>query len=140
MKVEKIDHICIAVRDLERAKKVYEEALGLELDIEYVAESEKIRVARYYVGEVALELMESTSPDGEVAKFIERRGEGVFLISYRVPDVAEGLKELRVKGKRLIDETPRELMGNRYAFIMPPKEMCGVLTEILDGKFDPQKG
>jgi len=140
MKAKQIDHICIAVRDLARARKIYEETLGLELAAEYTAESEKIKVARYYIGEVALELMESTTPDGEVAKFINRSGEGVFLISYRVDDVEKGLSELKEKGKRLIDEKPRQLMGNRYAFIMPPAETCGVLTEIIDGEFDPEMG
>ena len=136
MKATSIDHICLAVRNLEQAKKIYEDTLGLELAQEYVAESEKIKVARYYIGDVALELMEATSSDGDVAKFIEKRGEGVFLISYRIDNVEEGLKELKSKGKKLIDENPRELFGNRYAFIMPPTETCGVLTEILDGTFD----
>ena len=138
MKAEKIDHICIAVKDLDQARRIYEETFGLELALEYVAESENIHVARYYLGEVALELMESTSPDGDVARFIRKKGEGVFLISYRVKDVASGLVELKAKGARLIDETPRHLMGNRYAFIMPPGDTCGVLTEILDGDFDPE--
>ena len=84
--------------------------------------------------------MESTSPDGEVAKFIEKRGEGVFLISYKVDDVVEKIKELKEKGYKLIDEKPRELFGNRYAFINYPKEMCGVLTEIIDGEFQFKKG
>jgi len=138
LKAEKIDHICIAVKNLDQARRIYEETFGLELAHEYVAESENIRVARYYLGEVALELMESTSPDGDVARFIRKKGEGVFLISYRVKDVASGLAELKAKGARLIDETPRHLMGNRYAFIMPPGDTCGVLTEILDGDFDPE--
>ena len=132
-----IDHICIAVRDLAAARKIYEERLGLGPVHEYVAESEKIRVARYYVGEVALELMESTSPDGDVARFIEKKGEGVFLISYRVPDVMAALDEYHQRGEKTIDQRPRELMGNRYAFIHPPKEMAGVLTEIIEGDFRP---
>ncbi len=136
MKVERIDHICIAVRDLDTARKRYEEDLGFELDTLYTAESEMIRVARYYVDEVALELMEATCPESEVAKFIERRGEGFFLISYRVPDVEEALSELKEKGRTLIDERPRELMGNRYAFVHGPKELSGVLTEVLDGEFE----
>ncbi len=135
----KIDHICLAVRDLAAARKIYEDVLGLELDCEYVAESENIRVARYYIGEVALELMESTTPDGEVAKFIARRGEGVFLLSYQVEDVDKKMAELREKGYDLIDKEPRRLFGNRYAFINPPQQMCGVLTEIIDGNFDPKR-
>ena len=138
MEVTAVDHICFAVKNLEQARKVYEDNLGLTLSHEYVAESEKIKVARYYIGDLALELMESTSDDGEVAKFIKNRGEGVFLISYRVDDVEAGIKELKDKGKTLIDEKPRELSGNRYAFIMPPKETSGVLTEILDGTYSEQ--
>ncbi len=139
MKAEKIDHICIAVKDLAKARKIYEETLGLDLSVEYTAESEKIKVARYYLGDVALELMESTTPDGDVARFIQKKGEGIFLISYKVDDVDKGLSELKDKGATLIDEKPRHLMGSRYAFIMPPKDMCGVLTEIIDGEFDPEK-
>ncbi len=136
-KPSKIDHICIAVRDLDAARRTYENILGLELDCTYIAESEKIHVARYYIGEVALELMESTAPDGEVAKFIRRQGEGVFLISYQVEDVVEKMRELRERGYDLIDKKPRELFGNRYAFINPPQQLCGVLTEIIDGEFTP---
>jgi methylmalonyl-CoA/ethylmalonyl-CoA epimerase len=137
MEAEAIDHICIAVKNLEEAQKVYEGTLGLKLAVKYVAESEKIHVARYYLGEVALELMEATDKESEVAKFIERRGEGVFLISYRVADVDEALAELKAKGEKTIDREPRKLMGNRYAFIQPPTRLSGVLTEVLDGDFDP---
>lgn len=139
MKAKEIDHICIAVKDLAKARKIYEETFGLTLALEYIAEQEKIKVARYYLGTVAFELMESTTPDGDVARFIEKKGEGVFLISYRVDDVAAGLAELKQKGARTIDAQPRRLMGNRYAFIMPPADTCGVLTEIIDGEFDPGK-
>jgi methylmalonyl-CoA/ethylmalonyl-CoA epimerase len=136
MKLKALDHLCIAVRDLDKARQAYEEDLGLELHFLYSAESEKIKVARYYIGEVALELIEATSPDSEVAKFIEKHGEGFFLISYRVDDVEDALAELRAKGVHTIDQQPRRLRGNRYAFIHHPKELSGVLTEVLDGEFD----
>lgn len=132
MKIEKIDHLCLAVRDLDKARQVYEGILGLELDTLYIVDREKIKVARYYVGDVALELMESTSPDGDVAKFIEKRGEGFFLISYRVADVEKALAELKAAGNKLIDDKPRGIMGSRYAFINHPRELCGVLTEVMD--------
>jgi methylmalonyl-CoA/ethylmalonyl-CoA epimerase len=138
LKAEAVDHICIAVKNLKKAQKVYEETLGLKLAVKYVAEQEKIHVARYYLGDVALELMEATDQDSEVAKFIEKRGEGVFLISYKVSDVAKGLAELEAKGEKTIDKMPRHLMGNRYAFIQPPARLCGVLTEVIDGEFDPK--
>ena len=136
MKIEKIDHICFAVEDLEKTKKIYEENLGLVPVIEYVAESEFIKVARYYIGEVAVEFMESTSPEGEVGKFIKKKGEGVFLISYKVDDLDGALAELKAKGADLIDKEPRALFGNRYAFIQKPDKLCGILTELLDGDFD----
>lgn len=136
MKLKAIDHLCIAVRDVDKARQAYEEDLGLELDGLYMVESEKIKVARYYIGDVALELIEATSPDSEVAKFIDKRGEGFFLISYRVDNVQDALAELRAKGVKTIDQRPRDLKGNRYAFIHFPKELSGVLTELLDGEFD----
>ena len=136
MKIEKIDHICFAVEDLDKTKKIYEENFGLVPVIEYVAESESIKVARYYIGEVAVEFMESTTPEGEVAKFIEKRGEGVFLISYKVDDLDAALNELKLKGQKLIDQEPRVLFGTRYAFVQKPNELCGVLTELIEGDFD----
>jgi methylmalonyl-CoA/ethylmalonyl-CoA epimerase len=136
VKIERIDHICFAVKDLERTKKIYGENLGLVPTVEYVAESEYIKVARYYIGEVAVEFMESTSPEGEVAKFIKKRGEGVFLISYKVDDLDGALTELKARGADLIDQEPRALFGNRYAFIQKPDKLCGVLTELVEGDFD----
>jgi methylmalonyl-CoA/ethylmalonyl-CoA epimerase len=136
MKIERIDHICFAVKDLEETKKVYKKDFELIPKYEYVAESEKIKVARYYVGEVAIEFMESTAPDGEVAKFINSRGEGVFLISYKVDDLSKAIQELKEKNIELIDSKPRELLGTRYAFVHHPTKLNGVLTELLEGDFD----
>jgi len=133
VKIEKVDHLCFAVKDLDEAVRIYEDTLGLTPDLYYVEESEKIRVARYNVGEVAIELMESTSPDGEVAKFIRRHGEGFYLISYKVDDVQKSLKELDERGKKLIDKKPRLMPGIRYAFLEPPQRMMGTLVEIIEG-------
>ena len=97
MKVNKIDHICIAVKDLEAAKKIWEPLLGKSgPDDAYIDEPEKINVARYWVGEVGFELMESTSPDGDVAKYIERNGEGVMLISFNVNNTRDAVEGQRV--------------------------------------------
>lgn len=139
MKIEKIDHICFAVKDLEETKRVYRDDFGLTPSCEYTAESEMIRVSRYYIGEVAVEFMESTAPEGEVAKFIEKRGEGVFLISYKVDDLGKAMKELEDKKVNLIDKKPRELFGTRYAFVHHPNRLHGVLTELLEGDFDINK-
>ena len=94
MNVNKIDHICIAVKDLDEARKKWEPVLGKpQPDDPYVDEPEKIRVARYWLGEVGFELMESTSPDGDVAKYIEKNGEGVMLISFNVDNTRESMEE-----------------------------------------------
>lgn len=139
MKIEKVDHICFAVKDLEKTKQVYRDDLNLEPSVEYVAESEKIKVARYMIGDVAVELMESISPDGEVAKFIHTRGEGVFLISYKVDNLAGAMQELQEKHVKLIDSKPRELFGTKYAFVHHPDKLSGVLTELIEGEFDINK-
>ena len=139
MKIEKVDHISFAVKDLEATKKVYKEDLGLEPTYEYIAPLEKIKVARYFIGEVAVELMEPTAPDGEVAKFIARKGEGVFLISYRVADLSRAMQELKEKNVKLIDNKPREIFGTKYAFIHHPDKLSGVLTELIEGEFDINK-
>jgi methylmalonyl-CoA/ethylmalonyl-CoA epimerase len=135
VKVKEIDHICFAVRSLDEARKVYEGTMGLAPACEYVAPEESIRVIRYYVGSVAVEIMEPTNLSCEVARFLQGRGEGVFLVAYRVENVEEALEELRAAGRLTIDQKPRSLMGNRYAFIDPPKALHGVLTEIVDGQF-----
>ena len=139
MKIEKIDHISFAVKDLEETKRAYKEDFGLIPTYQYIAESEKIKVARYYIGEVAVEFMESTAPDGEVAKCIDNRGEGFFLISYKVDDLSKAMQELKGKNVKLIDQQPRELCGTRYAFVHHPNKLHGVLTELLEGNFDITK-
>lgn len=143
MKVNKIDHICIAVKNLKEAKKIWEPLLGKNApDDEYVDEREKINVARYWVGEVGFELMESTTPDGDVAKFIEKRGEGVMLISFNVDNTREAIEELKEKGYPLIPDKDgniaRPFRDCEFAFIHP-KKLNGVLTEIIDYKWDELK-
>lgn len=144
MKVNKIDHICIAVKDLTAAQKIWEPFLGKTgPDHTYVDESEKIRVARYWVGEVGFELMESTAPDGEVAKFIEKRGEGIMLLSFNVDNTREAVEELKGKGFPFIPdargEVARPFGDCEFAFI-PPKKLTGVLTEIIDYPWNELKG
>jgi len=133
MKLNKIDHICIAVKNLEEAKKIWEPVLGKsEPDDAYIDEPEKINVARYMVGEVGFELMESTSPDGDVAKFIENRGEGVMLISFNVDNTRESIAELKEKDYPFIGGA-RPFRDCEFAFVHP-KKMNGVLLELIDDK------
>jgi len=136
MKAHAVDHICFAVKDLKTARTHYEEVLGLELHCEYEMPAEQIHVARYYLGDVALELMEPMSEDSDVGRFLKQKGEGFFLISYRVGDVEKALADMEKAGLKTIDQRPREAFGNRYAFLENPRNMFGVLTEIVDGAFD----
>ncbi len=143
MKANKIDHICIAVKNLEEARKVWEPFLGKTgPDDAYVDEPEKIRVARYWVGEVGFELMESTTPDGDVAKFVEKRGEGIMLISFNVDSTRAAVEELQGKGYPFIPgpagEIARPFRDCEFAFVHPRK-LNGVLTEIIDYKWDELK-
>ncbi len=131
MKVNKIDHICIAVKDLEAAKKTWEPIFGkTKPDDTYVDELEKINVARYWLGEVGFELMESTTPDGEVAKFIEKRGEGVMVISLNVDNTRKAMEELKEKRYPFIGGA-RPFRECEFAFIHP-KKVNGVLLELID--------
>jgi len=131
MKLEKIDHICIAVKDVGKAEEQFARAFDLKAVDHYIDENEKINVARFMIGEVAFEVMESTSPDGEVAKFIEKNGEGVFLISLKVPDVPSSMEELDKKGFPLIDKKARRWRDSNFAFLHP-KGFAGVLIELID--------
>jgi methylmalonyl-CoA/ethylmalonyl-CoA epimerase len=144
MKVNKIDHICIAVKNLDEARKTWEPLMGKSgPDDAYVDEPEKIRVARYWVGEIGFELMESTTPDGDVAKFIEKRGEGVMLISFNVDNTRQAVQELQGKGFPFIPDSKGEIARPfrdcEFAFVHP-KKLNGVLTEIIDYKWEEMKG
>jgi len=144
MKVNKLDHICIAVRNLDEARKIWEPILGKSApDDPYVDEPEKIRVARYWVGEVGFELMESTTPDGDVAKFIEKNGEGVMLISFNVDNTREAVDELKEKGYPFIPdkrgEVARPFRDCEFAFVHP-KKVNSVLLELIDYKWEELKG
>jgi methylmalonyl-CoA/ethylmalonyl-CoA epimerase len=143
MKTNKIDHICIAVKDLDAARRVWEPILGrLEPDDPYIDEPEKIRVARYWLGGIGFELMESTTPDGPVAKWIEKNGEGVMIISFNVDNTREAIKELESKGYPLIPapggEKTRPFRHSEFAFIHP-KKVNNVLLELIDYKWDELK-
>ena len=138
MKVNKLDHISIAVKNLDEARKIWEPILGKpKPDDTYVDELEKIRVARYLLGEIGFELMESTTPDGDVAKFIKKRGEGVMVISLNVDSTRESMGELKDKDYPFIGGA-RPFRDCEFAFIHP-KAVNGVLLELIDYKWDELK-
>lgn len=134
MKVLKVDHIGIAVKNMDEALKLYRDVLGLKLiDTEVVAE-QKVKVGFIPVGDSEIELLEPTAPDGPVAKFIESRGEGIHHIALRVEHIEQALEELKAKGFRLIDEQPRYGAGNARIAFLHPKATGGILLEISERK------
>jgi len=130
--VRKVDHIGVAVSNLEEALKIYTEVLGLKLHGTEVVEEQKVRVAFMPVGDTEIELLESTDPEGPIAKFIEKRGEGIQHIAFRVDDIEEALEQMRQKGVRLIDEKPRYGAGGARIAFLHPKATGGVLVELCE--------
>lgn len=130
MKPTHIEHIGIAVSDLEKAIKFYEDVFGLECyKIEEVPD-QKVRTAFFMIGQTKIELFESTSPEGTVAKFIEKRGEGIHHIAFAVDDIEAGLKETAEKGVAMIDCKPRRGAEGLDIAFLHPKATGGVLIEI----------
>jgi len=113
---------------------VYTEILGLELSGVEVVEDQKVRVAFLPIGDTEIELLESTQPDGPIAKFIERKGEGIQHIAFRVEDIHAALEDMRQKGVRLIDEQPRYGAGGARIAFLHPKSTHGVLVELCERK------
>lgn len=127
----KIDHIGIVVRDIQTALKVYETALGLPLkEILHVPDQE-VKVAFLPIGESNLELVQPTAENTGVAKFLDKRGEGIHHISIEVADIESSLAQLKAQGVQLIDEVPRQGAHGRVAFIHP-KGTHGVLIELIE--------
>ena len=133
-KVTRVDHIGIAVKDLEAAKKFYEEVLGLKSAGDEVVEEQKVRVCFFPCGDSELELLESTSPDGPIAKHIERSGEGIQHVALRVDNIENALATHKEKGVRLIDEKPRYGAGAASIAFIHPKATGGILMELSERK------
>ncbi|WP_297522729.1 methylmalonyl-CoA epimerase [Thermococcus sp.] len=125
----KIDHVGIAVRNLEEAVKVWE-GLGLKVDEIEEVPDQKVRTAIIHIGESRIELLEPTAEDSPIAKFIAKRGEGIHHIALGVDNIEEHLKELKDKGYRLIDEKPRIGAGGAKIAFVHPKAVTGVLLEL----------
>lgn len=132
MKVLKVDHIGIAVKSLDETLKFYQEMLGLELHGTEVVEEQKVKVAFLPVGDTEVELLESTDPEGPIAKFIEKKGEGIQHIAFKVPNIEEAIAELMGKGVKMIDEKPRYGAGGAKIAFCHPKSTNGVLVELSE--------
>jgi methylmalonyl-CoA epimerase len=127
-----IDHLGIAVKSLAEAKAIYEK-LGLSVSPEETVEQEKVRLVMVPVGESRLELLEPTSEDSTIARFIAKRGEGLHHVCMRVPDLAAAVAKLKKDGVRLVSEEIRTgAGGHRYVFVHP-SSAGGVLLELVEG-------
>jgi methylmalonyl-CoA epimerase len=126
-----LSHIGLAVRDLDAAIDLYQRVFGLELIHRWEAEADGMEAASLRVGELEIELMQPTGPDTPVGRFLERRGEGVHHMAYRVDDVASALEEARAAGLEAIDQGPRSGGdGHTLVAFLHPKSTLGVLTEL----------
>lgn len=128
--VNKVDHIGIAVKDLDQALNFYENMLGLKSAGTETVEEQKVKVAFLPIGDTEVELLESTAEDGPIARYIEKNGEGVQHIAYRVDDIEKAIAEMKEKGVRMIDEKPRYGAGGAKIAFCHPKSTFGVLIEL----------
>ncbi|MBM9511579.1 methylmalonyl-CoA epimerase [Desulfogranum marinum] len=132
MKILKINHLGIAVNSINEGKKFWTDVLGLEFEGAETVEEQKVTTAFFPVGESEIELLESTSPDGPVAKFIEKKGAGFQHVAFQVEDIAAALDELKEKGVKLIDQTPRIGAGGAKIAFLHPKATGGILVELCE--------
>ncbi len=128
--IQKIDHIGIAVKSIEECRSHYEKTLGLKLEKIETVESQKVKTAFFVCGEVHIELLEPTDPESPIAKFLEKRGEGVHHIAFYSSDLCGDLKHAAENGTKLINEIPFEGACNKLVAFLHPKSTFGVLTEL----------
>ncbi len=130
--IEKIDHIGIAVRSIEKASELFSNLLGLKVTGEERVEGQKVKVAFLPLGDSELELLESTEPESPIARFIEKKGEGIHHIAFRVDNIEKTLEKLKKEGIRLIDEKPRYGAGGVKIAFLHPKDTNGILIELSE--------
>ena len=129
MRILKIDHIGIAVKNLAESAKLYE-MLGIQSTGSEVVAEQQVKVSFFPVGDSEIELLESTSPDGPIARYIEKNGEGIQHLALRVDNIEAALAELKANGVRLIDEKPRYGAGGAKIAFVHPKSTGGILLEL----------
>jgi methylmalonyl-CoA epimerase len=128
--IEKIDHIGIAVRSIEKTSKLLSNILGLKVAGKEIVEEQKVKVAFLPLGDSELELLESTSPEGPIARFIKKKGEGIQHIAFKVDNIEKALGKLKKEGVRLIDQKPRYGAGGAKMAFLHPKGTNGILVEL----------
>jgi len=132
MKLTHIEHIGIAVKNLEESIKFYEDKLGLKCYSIEEVKDQKVKTAFFQLGQTKIELLESTDPEGPIEKFIENRGEGIHHIAYAAENLSSSLNELKEKGVKLIDEHPRKGAEEMNIAFLHPRSTFGVLTELCE--------
>jgi len=130
--IKKISHIGIAVENLDETMKLYRESLGLKIEGTEEVKEQRVKIAFIPVGESRIELLESTDPNGPIAKFIERRGEGIHHIALEVDHIEEALQKLKEGGVQLIDEKPRMGAHKMKIAFLHPRSTKGVLLELCE--------
>ena len=125
-----IDHLGIAVRSLDEALRFYTDQLGFELSFRETVQAEKVNVAMLPAGGPRIELLEASQPDSVIAKFIDKRGEGLHHVAVKVPDLAAAVDRLKSSGARLLNE-PREGAGGHLYVFVHPASAGGVLLELI---------
>lgn len=134
MNLSHIEHIGIAVKNLEESIPYWENIFGLKCySVEEVAE-QKVKTAFFKIGQTKIELLESTDPEGPIGKFIDKKGEGVHHIAFAVNGLENALAETESKGVQLIDKTPRKGAEGLHIAFLHPKSTYGVLTELCEDK------
>src|ERR1035437_3687172 len=134
METTHIEHIGIAVRNLEESIKFYEDTFGLKCYAIEEVKDQKVRTAFFKVGQTKIELLESIEPEGPIGKFIEKRGEGVHHIAFAVNNIELALTEIEKKGIRVIDKQPRNGVEELEIAFLHPKSTFGVLIELCEKK------
>lgn len=132
MRVKRIDHLGIAVADVAGAKRLYEDLLGLKLTHEEVVTDQGVRTYFYPIAGVKLELLESITPDGPIARYLDKRGPGLQHLAVEVEDIEAAIAELKAKGVRMLDEVPRKGVENSRIAFVHPKDTHGVLLELVE--------
>jgi len=135
MNLTHIEHIGIAVKNMDEAIKFYEEVLGLKCYAVEEVTDQKVKTAFFKIGQTKIELLESSDPEGPIGKFIEKRGEGIHHLAYAVKGLESSLEELKSKGIKLINEKPRKGAEGLNIAFLHPKATYGVLTELCEKPF-----
>ena len=130
----KLDHVGIAVRSIEEALRTYQLRLGFAVAQIVLVEEQKVRVAILPSGESTLELLEPTAPESPIQKFLEKRGEGVHHLCFRVPNIQEKIRELLAASMQLVSSASEIGAGNRKVAFLHPKSAHGVLIELVEGR------